>query len=192
MVVPKVGVLGLQGAYAKHSAVLRRLKVNTRIVRYPRELEDLDGLVIPGGESTAITKLIEFIGLRTALKEFGERGAIFGTCAGMILMARETSDPEDSPLGLMDISVSRNAYGRQVDSFTRSLSLHLNGTAAAIQGVFIRAPRITSIGPAVETLSEIDGEPVLVKQGRHLAAAFHPELSDSTDVHRYFLSLLSD
>src|SRR5919204_4730940 len=176
-----IGVLALQGNFREHAAMLRRLGANVVEVRKPEQLEGLDGLVIPGGESTAITRLIRLYGLEEAIRRF--EGAVFGTCAGMILVDRDH-------LGLVDLGVRRNAYGRQVASFEADLDLA--GEAEPLRGVFIRAPRVADVGPEVQVLAEHDGEPVLVQQGRILAAAFHPELTDDTRVHERFLDLVRE
>jgi pyridoxal 5'-phosphate synthase pdxT subunit len=176
-----VGVLAVQGNFREHVGVLRRLGVEAVEVRKPEQLEGLDGLVIPGGESTAITRLIGIYGLETAIARFA--GPIFGTCAGMILLDREH-------LGLADFVVERNAYGRQVASF--ETDLELAGDPEPLRGVFIRAPRIERAGPEVEVLGELDGAPVLVRDGRILAAAFHPELTDDTRVHERFLAMVRE
>ncbi len=177
----KVGVLAVQGNFREHAAMLRRLGAEVVEVRLPGQLERLDGLVIPGGESTAITRLMRLYGLEEAIRRF--RGAIFGTCAGMILLDR-------AHLGLLDLEVDRNAYGRQVASFEADLDL--DGEDEPLRGVFIRAPRVRETGPAVEVLAEHDGEPVLLRQGRILVASFHPELTGDTRVHERFLDLIRE
>jgi 5'-phosphate synthase pdxT subunit len=177
----KVGVLAVQGNFREHAAMLRRLGADVVEVRMPEELEGLDGLVVPGGESTAIARLIEVYGLEGAIREF-ER-PVLGTCAGLIMLDREH-------LGLLDLSVQRNAYGRQVASFETDLDLA--GDDKPLRGVFIRAPRVEQTGPEVEVLAEHDGEPVLVRQGRFLAATFHPELTDDTRVHELFLEAVRE
>ena len=175
----RVGVLAVQGAFREHAAVLRRLGAEVVEVRKPEQLEGLDGLVVPGGESTAIVRLIRLYGLEEAIRSFA--APVFGTCAGMILLDR-------NHLGLVDVEVERNAYGRQVASF--EADLELAGEAAPLRGVFIRAPRVRVIGQEVEVLAELDGEPVLLRQGRFLVASFHPELTDDARVHELFLQLV--
>jgi pyridoxal 5'-phosphate synthase pdxT subunit len=175
----KIGVLAVQGAFREHVQVLRRLGAEVVEVRLPEQLDGLDGLVIPGGESTAIMRLVRLYGLEEAIRRFG--GAVFGTCAGMIVLDR-------AHFGLVDLEVERNAYGRQVASFEADLDVV--GEGAAFRGVFIRAPRVRALGPAVEVLAEHDGEPVLVQEGRFLLASFHPELTDDTRVHERFLKLV--
>jgi pyridoxal 5'-phosphate synthase pdxT subunit len=177
----KIGVLAVQGNFREHVAVLRRLGADAVEVRLPEELEGLDGLVIPGGESTAISRLMRLYGLEEALRRF--RGPVFGTCAGMILLDR-------GHLGLVDIEVDRNAYGRQVASF--EADLELEGRPEPLRGVFIRAPRVRGAGPGVEVLAELDGEPVLLRQGRFLVASFHPELTDDARVHELFLNMVRE
>jgi len=175
-----IGVLAVQGNFREHAAMLRRLGAEVVEVRLPEELDGLDGLVIPGGESTAIGRLIRLYGLEEAIRRF--RGALFGTCAGMILLDR-------NHLGLVDLEVDRNAYGRQVASFETDLEL---GDGEPLRGVFIRAPRVREAGPDVEVLAEHAGEPVLLRQGRFLIASFHPELTDDTRVHERFLELVRE
>jgi len=177
----KIGVLAVQGNFREHAAMLRRLGAEVVEVRKPEELDGLDGLVVPGGESTAIARLIDVYGLEGAIREFDR--PVFGTCAGLIMLDREH-------LGLVDLTVRRNAYGRQVASFETDLLLA--GDDELLRGVFIRAPRVEVVGPEVEILAEHDGEPVLVRQGRFLAATFHPELTDDTRVHELFLEAVRE
>jgi 5'-phosphate synthase pdxT subunit len=177
----RIGVLALQGAFREHARVLRSLGADVVEVRRPEELDGLDGLVIPGGESTTIVRLAALYGLDEAIRTYG--GPIFGTCAGMIVLDREH-------LGLADLVVDRNAYGRQVRSFEAEVALA--GDERPLEGVFIRAPRIRELGPDVEVLGELDGEPVLVRDGRLLLAAFHPELTQDTRVHARFLELVEE
>jgi pyridoxal 5'-phosphate synthase pdxT subunit len=172
----RIGVLAVQGNFREHAAVLRRLGAEPIEVRLPGELDGLDGLIIPGGESTAITRLMALYGLDEALRGFG--GPIFGTCAGMIVLDREH-------LGLADIRAARNAFGRQVHSFEADLDIGHGDEP--VRAVFIRAPWIEEAGPDVEILAEVDGHPVLARDGRILVAAFHPELTDDTRIHELFL-----
>jgi pyridoxal 5'-phosphate synthase pdxT subunit len=178
---PRIGVLALQGAFREHAHVLRGLGADVREVRLPEELDGLDGLVIPGGESTTIMRLAGIYGLDEAIRRF--RGAILGTCAGMIVLDRDH-------LALADLVVDRNAYGRQVRSF--EADVELEGGEEPLRGVFIRAPRIRERGDEVEVLGELDGEPVLVRDGRLLLAAFHPELTDDPRVHELFLEMVEE
>jgi 5'-phosphate synthase pdxT subunit len=187
--VKQIGVLGLQGAYAKHLAILQQLDVQAVDVRKPGDLEECHGLIIPGGESTTMTKLINEIDMHDALLKFSVDRPVFGTCAGMILMAAKVDDGRVKTLNLLDIEVERNAYGRQVDSFIDELDVTTNGQAFSMRGVFIRAPRIKNMGDGVEVLASVNGEPVLVQEGHHMAAAFHPELTGETRIHNYFSTL---
>ena len=178
---PKIGVLALQGAFREHAHTLRHLGAEVVEVRLPGELAGLDGLVIPGGESTTIMHLARLYGLEDAIRAF--QAPILGTCAGMIVLDREH-------LGLADLLVDRNAYGRQVKSF--EADVQLVGDDEPLRGVFIRAPRIRDVGTDVEVLGELDGEPVLVREGRLLLATFHPELTEDTRVHERFLELVEE
>ncbi len=175
----KVGVLALQGAFAKHAEVLERLNVSPLLVRYPEQLLECRGLIIPGGESTTMWHLIRKKGFLGPLRKFSLTSPIFGTCAGLILMAKNR-------LGLLDIEVQRNGYGSQLDSFSTSLTMG----DETCRGVFIRAPRIKKVFQNVEVLSSHGGEAVFVQQGRHMASAFHPELTDDNLIHTYFLEHL--
>jgi pyridoxal 5'-phosphate synthase pdxT subunit len=177
----KIGVLAVQGNFREHAAMLHRLGAEPVEARKPEQLEGLDGLVVPGGESTTFMRLMHLYGLDEAVRSFG--GPILGTCAGMIVLDREH-------LGLVDIAVDRNAYGRQVASF--EADLELEGDEQPLRGVFIRAPRLRDAGPRVEVLAALDGEPVLLREGRFLVASFHPELTDDTRVHERFLELIRE
>jgi 5'-phosphate synthase pdxT subunit len=177
----RVGVLAVQGNFREHVRMLRRLGADVVEVRKADELAGLDGLVIPGGESTAFTKLMDLYGLDEAIRGF--RGAVFGTCAGMIVLDRDH-------LGLVDIGVRRNAFGRQVASFETDLDFP--GGGPPLRAVFIRAPWIDEVGPGVEVLAEVDGHPVLAREGRYVVAAFHPELTDDTRLHELFLELAEE
>jgi 5'-phosphate synthase pdxT subunit len=184
-----IGVLALQGDFAEHLQVLSRLEVEGRPIRRPEELRGVAGLILPGGESTTIGTLMERFGLMEAVREFAHAGRpIYGTCAGLILMAKEILDSEQPRLGLMDLTVQRNAYGRQVDSFEADIPVPRFGEPP-LRAVFIRAPRIETVGREVDVLAEFEGKPVLVQQGPWLASAFHPELTSDVRVHRYFLQL---
>jgi len=187
--VKRIGVLGLQGAYAKHLAILQQLHLKAVDVRKPNDLEECHGLIIPGGESTTMTKLINEIEMHGALLKFSVDRPVFGTCAGMILMATKVDDDRVKTLNLMNIEVERNGYGRQIDSFIDELDVTTNGQAFSMRGVFIRAPRIKNMGEEVEVLASVNGEPVLVQEGHHMAAAFHPELTGETRIHNYFSTL---
>ncbi len=186
----KVGVLAVQGDFAEHQAALERIGQKSVQVRLPRDLESLDGLIIPGGESTTFAKLMDFYDLRGPITAFAQKGAaVWGTCAGLIMMARELTEPKPTPMGLMDIAVERNAFGRQVDSFEADLSVTGLG-ADPLRAIFIRAPAICNVGPEVEVLAALpDGRAVAVRQGNLLATSFHPELGGDGRMHRYFLDM---
>jgi pyridoxal 5'-phosphate synthase pdxT subunit len=185
----KVGVLALQGAYDMHAKRLEELGAEARLVRKPEELEGLDGLVIPGGESTTFLKHLERAGFYEKLEEFCHAKPVFGTCAGCILMAKEVERPPQRSFGVLDIAVERNAYGRQNESAILTAETALPG--GPLEMVFIRAPRISRVGPGIETLAEREGAPTLVRQGKLLAATFHPELTDDTRVHQLFLEMVT-
>jgi 5'-phosphate synthase pdxT subunit len=187
---PTIGVLALQGAYDVHAARLTQLGATTRLVRTPEDLTNLDGLVIPGGESTTFLKHLERAGFYDTLNAFVHCKPVFGTCAGCILLAKEVSNPHQPSFGVLDITVERNAYGRQNDSAIVTSETTLPG--GPLEMVFIRAPRITRTGPSVETLATREGSPTLIRQGRLLAATFHPELTEDTRVHQLFLDIVRD
>ncbi len=190
----KIGVLALQGDFSEHVAMLKRLNVETSEVRLPEHLNRLDGLIIPGGESTTIGKLAVAFNLMDALKTFGQRRAIWGTCAGAIFLSKDIG--RDQPLlGLMDIKVQRNAFGRQIDSFETDLDIpelkQATGTEEDYHAVFIRAPIIESVSGDAKILASIpDGRIVAAQQGHLLATSFHPELTNDTRFHEYFLTLV--
>jgi|SRR5579884_3103070 len=177
----RIGVLAVQGNFREHARMLRALGAEVVEVRKAGELAGLDGLVIPGGESTTFMRLMSLYGLDEAIRRF-ER-PVFGTCAGMIVLDRDH-------LGLVDVAVRRNAFGRQVASFETDLTVA--GEERPVRAVFIRAPWIDEVGPDVEVLAEVDGRPVLAQEGRYLVAAFHPELTDDTRLHRRFLELVKE
>lgn len=185
----RIGVLAVQGDVVEHQKILRDLEVETVEVRLPRDLEGLCGLILPGGESTTIGKLLVRYGLDQAIPERSRKGmAIYGTCAGMIVMARAARGGEPPLLRLMDITVVRNAYGRQVDSFEADLDIPVLGHHP-LHAVFIRAPAIEAVAKSVEVLASHAGRPVLVREGRLLASAFHPELAPDDRIHRYFVEM---
>ena len=180
-----IGVLALQGNYQKHIQILDTLNIRSMEIRYPEELDSINGLVIPGGESTTITDLMNRIDFFQTLREFSKGKPILGTCAGLIMMAKSVPDSRVEPLGIIDIEIDRNAYGRQIHSFTDKLSVKLNGKESQITATFIRAPKITKVNDEVEIISEYAGEPVAVKQGLHLGLAFHPELDKVSLFHEF-------
>jgi 5'-phosphate synthase pdxT subunit len=187
----KVGVLALQGAFIEHQNMLKGLNVQTTDVRLPEHLDTIDGLIIPGGESTTIGKLAEAYNLIDPIQTFAKKRPIWGTCAGMIFMAKKIDHPNQQILKLMDIHVKRNAFGRQVDSFLTSLNIPaLNGRP--FPGVFIRAPAVVDCGPDVHIISSLsDGRIVAVKEKQWLATAFHPELTDDNRFHQFFLDMIA-
>lgn len=192
----RIGVLALQGDYERHAAALEEAGVEAPLVKTAEELhpnsqtggEPLDGLIFPGGESTTMLKFLDRNGLFEAVQGFAREKPVFGTCAGAILLARQVSHPAQRSLGILDMTVERNAYGDQRNSAIVALDTSLPG--GPLESVFIRAPRIASVGAEVEVLAERDGYPVLVRQGKTMAATFHPELSQDRRVHRYFIDLV--
>ncbi len=190
----KIGVLALQGDYDAHAKTLAALGATVRLIRTPRDLEDdsdgrkVDGLVLPGGESTTMLKFLERDGFFATLGSFVRETPTFGTCAGCILLANVVENPAQRSLSALDVTVSRNAYGRQNESSIHIAETTLTG--GPLEMVFIRAPKITRLGSGVETLATLDGDPVLVRSGHVLAATFHPELSDDTRIHALFLALV--
>jgi len=190
----KVGVLSLQGDFEAHGRVLEREGVTPVYVRNSEDLDGLDGLIIPGGESTTMLKLMGYEDLLKPIAEFGRRKPMFGTCAGAILMASEVSNPAQESLSVMDIAVERNGYGRQIDSRVVQLdpeaAFEERTAPGKLDAVFIRAPIIREVGGDARVLARYNGDPVLVEQGKHLVATFHPELTNDSRVHRYFLEKL--
>jgi len=191
----KVGILSLQGDFDAHAKAVERAGAQSVLVRSAADLEGLDGLIIPGGESTTMLKLLLEENLMEPLREFGRRRPIFGTCAGAILLANEVSSPAQESLGLIDIGVERNAYGRQVDSRIASVTpesdFQSRTSPGDMEAVFIRAPIIRRVGSGAQVLARYHGDPVLVEQGRHIVATFHPELSSDPRVHELFLQKLA-
>ena len=186
----KIGVLAVQGDFVEHTAILRRLGVDSQEIRLPEQLEELDGLIIPGGESTTLSRLMSIYHLREPVAEMvRQQKTVWGTCAGMIMMAREITEEDPIPLNLMDIGVQRNAFGRQIDSFEQDLNI--NGfDGPPFHAIFIRAPIIIRVGPEVATLAELpDGRPVAVQQGNLMATSFHPELTRDFRFHQHFLNV---
>jgi 5'-phosphate synthase pdxT subunit len=190
----RVGVLALQGDFEAHIKALERAGAEAVPVRSEQELETVDGLVIPGGESTTMLKLINFMNLKEPLRQFLEKKPVFGTCAGAILLAKDVRNPKQESFGVVDLSVERNAYGRQLDSRVATISPAADFQKRAgegdVEAVFIRAPIIRRTGPDVRVLAQYEGDPVLVEEGRHLVATFHPELTQDSRVHKLFLSKL--
>lgn len=185
-----VGVLAIQGDYEAHKAVLQRLGANVVLVRNPEQLDAIDAIVIPGGESSTFLNFLAERGFLDKLREFVTTKPAFGTCAGAILLAKEVENPPQESLGVLDIRVRRNAYGRQIDSSIREVQTKLG--EKPLEMVFIRAPKITAAGEGVEVLATADGNPVLVRQGKIMASTFHPELTSDTRVHEAFLKMVKN
>lgn len=183
-----IGVLAIQGDFAAHKRALSRIGVGAIEVRRRADMDRIDGLIMPGGESTTMLRFMLEEGLGDAVEAFAESSKpVFGTCAGAILLARAVKNPDQPSLALIDIAVERNAYGRQVDSFIGAADVSMQG--GPLEAVFIRAPRIIEVGPNVETIATLRGEPVLVREGNILAATFHPELTDDTRTHNLFIDM---
>ena len=186
---PRIGVLAIQGDYAAHATALSETGAEPCEIRKPDQLKKLDGLILPGGESTTMLKFLEKHRFLEALLEFCNNKPVFGTCAGAILLARDVRNPAQRSLGVLDAVVERNAYGRQIDSTILTAETSLPG--GPLEMVFIRAPRIVATGAGVQTLAERDGAPVLVRQGNIMAATFHPELSTDRRVHQLFVQIVT-
>ncbi len=187
---PIVGVLALQGDYASHAQALERAGAEAKMVRTKEDLAGVDGLILPGGESTTFLNLLAREGLFAPLLKFSQTRPTFGTCAGCILLAKRVRNPEQQSLGVLNATVERNAYGRQIDSDILTAETSLPG--GPLEMVFIRAPRIAETGDDVDVLATRDGAPVLIRQQNVLAATFHPELSDDHRIHRYFLQMVAE
>jgi 5'-phosphate synthase pdxT subunit len=193
---PKIGVLALQGAFDVHAKRLTELGASAHLIRKPEEIASpegewkIDALVLPGGESTTFLKHLERLGFYSVLESFVRSRPVFGTCAGCILLAKDVTNPPQQSFGVLDIAVERNAYGRQNDSVILNAETTLPG--GAMEMVFIRAPRISRLGPDIDVLARRDNDPVLVRQGRILAATFHPELSEDRRVHELFLEIVRE
>jgi 5'-phosphate synthase pdxT subunit len=189
---PRIGVLAIQGDYDAHAGALQEVGAEPVLVRKPEQLANLDGLIIPGGESTTFLKFLERDGFLESLRSFAAATPTFGTCAGCILLATKVLHPPQASLGVLDATVERNAYGRQIDSSIEETPTNLGATFddGPLETVYIRAPRIQQVGKDVSVLAERDGFPVLVRQGHLLAATFHPELSSDRRVHRYFVDMV--
>lgn len=187
-----VGVLALQGGFAKHLERLRSLDVIAIEVRTKEEMSNCHGLIIPGGESTVINRLITSNGLRKAIEEFGQSRPIFGTCAGLILLSSHIQQSQIQPFGFLDITVERNAYGRQYDSFQVEVSVQTGNKITTIPAVFIRAPKIVRVGNNVQVLASYDNDPILIREKNFLGATFHPELTEDPTIHLYFLHMIKE
>lgn len=186
-----IGILALQGDYEKHVQVVEKLNHKSLLVKTRDQLNQCDRLIIPGGESTTFLNLIERLELRDALLDFGHNKFIMGTCAGLIILAREIVDLPYKPLGLIDIAVKRNAYGKQIDSFIDDVELNLNGNTASVEGVFIRAPKIMGIGKRVRVLGKHKDDIAIVANKNILVTTMHPELTDNLCIHQYFIEMMN-
>ncbi len=184
-----IGVLALQGNFAMHQNMLSKLDVPSILVKYPHELEKCDGLIIPGGESTTMSKLIDSHGFRSPLIEYAKDNSIFGTCAGMILLSSTESNNNLRPLSIMDFSVVRNGWGRQIFSFRKEVTIDFPEEVKYL-ATFIRAPKVTTISSSIKVLSILNNEVILLSDGMHLAASFHPEFGPDTQIHNYFINLV--
>ena len=185
----EIGILALQGDFELHTQSLKKLNYEPLLVKTEAQLQQVKRLIIPGGESTTINKLIDLYNLRRPLLDFARTHPVWGTCAGLIMLSMDANDPRVEPFKLIDIDSSRNAYGRQVYSFTKTGEINLDGTSQKFEMVFIRAPRILRLGDAVKVLGTLEGEPVMARQGNILVSAFHPELTDSPLIHQYFMEM---
>lgn len=181
----RIGVLALQGNYEMHNQMLERIGIEPVSVRYPHQLDTVEGLVIPGGESTTMSKLMKRMGFYKPLKSFANDYPVLGTCAGLILMSKKVVDTELELLGLLDVQVERNGYGRQINSNTIDIEFELNNTDYTIPGSFIRAPKIISYGSSIKVLAISDETPIIVKNNKHLGISFHPELDNISILHEY-------
>lgn len=189
----RIGVLALQGDFSKHAHVVRSLGVEVQEVRKPQDLEGCQGLIIPGGESTVMLRQLDFIQMRETLLAFAQRKPVFGTCAGLILMSRHVQAFPLHPLQLLDVEIERNAFGRQIESFEAFISLELTpGHSKIFPAFFIRAPRMRKWGKEIQILAQLENEPVLVRQGFHLGASFHPELTADPQIHQYFIQMIRE
>ncbi len=186
----KIGILGLQGDFREHVEMLQSMGVETLVVKLPEDLDLVDGLIIPGGESTTMGRIMENVGMKDVLADKIKSGLpVYGTCAGMILLSKRVVGFDQPLLGVLDVEIERNAYGRQVESFEVDITIDvLKGRP--FRAVFIRAPRVVKMGEGVEVLAEYDGDPVLLKQGNILASSFHPELTLDTRIHDYFIKMV--
>jgi 5'-phosphate synthase pdxT subunit len=184
-----IGVSGIQGDFREHKWMIEKLGIGTYVVRTPEDLEKVDGLIIPGGESTTMIRIMKRIGLFDALKEKILKGfPVYGTCAGLIVLAKEIENYPQESLGVIDIKVRRNAYGRQVDSFEEYVEI--KGFDRPFKAIFIRAPRVEAWGEGVETLAFLDNHPIMLRQSNVLVTSFHPELTDDTRIHEYFVEMV--
>ena len=185
-----IGILGIQGAFQKHRDILDKLAVNTVIVKYPQQFNDIDGLILPGGESTVLTRQFGFKISFEDILDFSKKHAVFGTCAGMILMAKNLHDPKVKQLEILNLEIERNAYGPQTESFEAPVKLEKE--AEPFNAIFIRAPKITRMDPTMTVLGNYRNEPVWVENERHMATTFHPELTGDDRIHRHFITKIQE
>ena len=186
-----IGVLGIQGAYEKHAQAIEFCGAKSEIIKYREQLDHIDGLILPGGESTTMTKVMGFRIAYDDILSFSKKKPVFGTCAGLILLGRGIDDPRVKQFGILDVQISRNAYGSQKDSFVDNIDLAFD-PGNPLHAVFIRAPRIEQVGHGVKVLAECDGAPVLVETRQYLGATFHPELTNDTRIHQYFVQKIME
>ncbi len=185
----RIGILGLQGNVNSHQNILQKLEIDTSIVRYPSQLDHIDGLVIPGGESTTMTNLLDCMDLYNPIRQFAKSHPVLGTCAGLILMAKKVKDSRVRPLGLLDISVDRNGFGRQIYSFSDSVIANTHDGSKTIKATFIRAPKISNVSDSVRVIAKYNNEPIAVKEGKHVGLTFHPELDGETFFHKLMMEI---
>jgi 5'-phosphate synthase pdxT subunit len=186
-----IGILALQGAYQKHVDSLSRLGIESRLIRKTAELDDCDGLIIPGGESTTMSLLINQSGMYEPLQQFSQSKPVMGVCAGMIMMASSVDDERVTPLHILPFKALRNHYGRQVNSFTADIRLNFTDDEEPLHAHFIRAPGVTDLGAGIEVLAQYDHSPIMIGMNKHIALSFHPELTADTRIHQYWLSKIS-
>ena len=182
-----IGILGLQGDVKSHCNILQKMGVESSVVRYPSQLDRVEGLIIPGGESSTMTNLMERMGFYKPLTEFAKSFPVLGTCAGLILMAKQVKDSRVKPLGFLNVSVDRNGFGRQIHSFSETINVIADKREQKIIATFIRAPKISDIADSVEKLAEYNGEPIAVREGKHIGLTFHPELNGESIFHELMI-----
>ena len=186
-----IGVLALQGNYQMHYNMLSDIGANCLFVKHSEDLKKCKGLIIPGGESTVISKMMVRYNLLNPIKEFSKQNSVFGTCAGLILMSNYKSDNIKS-LNIMNIDILRNGWGRQIDSFSKDIDINIKQTIKIFKATFIRAPKIKKITDSIDILSSIDKEPIMIRKGRHIATTFHPEIHGDPLIHKYFLKIINE
>ncbi len=185
----RIGILALQGNYAQHKIVLDKLSISNELIIYPEQMSDLSGLIIPGGESSVMSKHIENNDFRNKIIEFSDDRPIFGTCAGMILLSSSKKTNNVDPLNIMDFSIDRNAWGRQIDSFSTKINID-SEIASSFEGYFIRSPKVKYTGVDINVLATYDKEPIMLTDGKHLVSSFHPEIGGDDSIHKFFINNL--